>query len=78
MAIKKEVLELIKKLKSLKVASSEWGKIIDVLQTKYKMAPLNIICLFEDPPSLEWTMENKHLLLEPEYYDLLDFIKLAE
>jgi len=78
MVIKKEVFKLIKRLRSLKVASSEWGEIVDVLQTKYKMTPFNISGLFDHPPTLEWTMENKHLLLEPEYYDLLDFIKLAE
>lgn len=78
MVIKKEVFELIKKLKSLKVASLEWGKIVDVLQTKYKMTPFNISALFGNPPMLEWTMKNKHLLLEPEYYDLLDFIELVK
>jgi len=78
MTIKKEVFELIKKLRSLKVASLEWGELVDILQTKYKMTPFNILALFDNPPILEWTMENKHLLLEPEYYDLLDFIKLVE
>lgn len=78
MVIKKEVFELIKKLKSLKVASLEWGKIVDVLQTKYKMTPFNILALFGNPSILEWTMKNKHLLLEPEYYDLLDFIELVK
>lgn len=64
--IKKEVYELVKKLKGLETSDPEWQKIIDILQRKYKMTAWTILGLFENPPSLEYTEENRKLLLEEE------------
>ena len=66
MAIKKEVLELIDRLKQLKIGSGRWNTIINTLQTKYEMTSWTILGLYSDPPTLEYTTENRHLLLEPE------------
>jgi len=64
MTIKKEVLELIDRLKQLKIGSGRWNAIINTLKTEYKMTSWTILGLYSTPPTLEYTMENRHLLLE--------------
>ena len=66
MTIKKEVLELIEQLKQLKTGSKGWQTIIDTLKKDYKMTPWNILGLYSSPPVLEYTEENRNLLLEKE------------
>lgn len=66
MTIKKEVIELVEKLQKLEIGSSEWEGIIDILKRKYEMSPWTILGLFDNPPTLEYTKQNRHLLLESE------------
>lgn len=64
MIIKKEVLDLIEKLRQAQTGAPEWQEIIDILKREYKMTSWAILGLYSTPPTLEYTMENMHLLLE--------------
>lgn len=66
MTIKKEVLDLIEKLHQTKTGTAEWQELIDILQKKYKMSSWALLGLYQNPPVVEFTMENMHLLLEAE------------
>lgn len=66
MTIKKEVIELVEKLQKLEIGGSEWENIIDILKKKYEMSPWTILGLFDNPSTLEYTKQNRHLLLESE------------
>lgn len=64
MTIKNPVLKLIEQLNNTETNKVKMTKILDILQKKYKMTPFEILALFKNPPTLEYRMDNKHLLLE--------------
>ena len=66
MTVKKEVHELVKQLRILKTDCPEWKRICDILRKKYKMSAFAILALYANPPVLEYTIENMHLVLEAE------------
>ena len=66
MTIRKEVLNLIEELKSLKIGSGRWNTLMGKLKKDYKMPAFNLLALYHNPPTLEYNDENRHLLLEPD------------
>ena len=66
MTIRKEVLDLIEKLRQVKTGTPEWQELIDIFKKKYNMTPWAILGFYSQPPTLEYTELNRHLLLEPE------------
>lgn len=64
MTIRMEVQDLIGRMYEPTVTRIEMDEFFRILKDVYKMTPFEILALFGSPPTLEYRMDNKHLLLE--------------
>jgi len=64
MKVKKEVRDLCLRLRNAKPHSREFEKLQDILESKYKFTAYNLVALWQNPPTIEYTMENIDLIKE--------------
>jgi len=64
MKVKQEVRELCVRFRNEQSGSTEWKRLKDILEKKYKFTPFNLLALFGLNPIIEYNDENFSLVME--------------
>lgn len=66
MRIKAEVKKICLEFMNEKVNTKRWKELAYELQHKWRFTAYNLLALFQNPPIIEYTDENKSLIFEKE------------
>lgn len=62
MKVRKEVKELCLEFRKCDTKSKRFEELERILKNKYKFTAFNLLALWQDPPTIEYTMENIDLI----------------
>ena len=64
--IKQKVKDLCVELRKTEIGTERWKEIKRQLLNKWKFTAFNLLALFQNPPTIEYSQENVDLILQME------------